>query len=181
MARKMYLLPVEQYERSIADRDEIKEKVNTSDRELRIINRSELDEYDKSVLYQQALKHFLTYNQQKRDAVAPPPPPPPREVKEEVKEEEKEEDKERPISPKLIINSLPKSYRGKASKLIDTAGLLWDAKGQLIYKNRAIPDSNISLLLKGHLTKGHSDKQKARESAGWSTFNRLVQEKWEDY
>jgi hypothetical protein len=186
MARKMYLLPVEQYERSIADRDEIKEKINTTDRELhQIINRSDLEEYDKAALYQQALKHLLTYKQQK-DSVPPPqlPPPPPQEVKEEevkLKKVEEEEEEPQQLSRKEIIQSLPKSYRGKANKLLNTTGLEWDGKGRLISNNRTIPDSNIIVLLKGHLTKSHVDKQRARKSAGWNTFNHLVQEKWEDY
>src|SRR5688572_26113713 len=72
MARKMYLLPFEQYERSIADRDEVKEKINTNEREMRSIMRSDLDEYDKAELYRQALHHFLTYKAQK--AASPDPP-----------------------------------------------------------------------------------------------------------
>src|SRR5688572_1476624 len=113
MARKMYLLPFEQYERSIADRDEVKEKINTNERQMRNIMRSDLDESDKAELYRQALHHFLTYKAQKTGSTpAPPEEPKPEEVKaepEEVKVEPKQV-----LSMKDIVDQLPRTYRTKA-------------------------------------------------------------------
>ena len=51
----------------------------------------------------------------------------------------------------MIILKVPKTYRGKAKKLIahlkDYTGITWNNNGEMIVGGKSVPDSNITVLV----------------------------------
>ncbi|KAI0230817.1 hypothetical protein LSAT2_018828, partial [Lamellibrachia satsuma] len=68
-----------------------------------------------------------------------------------------------------IIDSVPKAMKQKARRLLDKIkGVVgWNDRGELVYRNTAVPRSNIVDLVNDVLRKG-----KSFEPVGWKTFAR---------
>src|SRR5277367_3245912 len=84
--RKMFLVPVDQYERMQQQRSQnpYTDKMIELEGELQtILNDTAKDPYEKSLLYAQVLQKYLNFKTQQTEAsrikvdFSPPPPPPP--------------------------------------------------------------------------------------------------------
>ena len=137
------------------------------DDEMRfILDRSDLNDREKVVLYNQVLMRYNIFSdkssqQPVRVTIDKPP----------VKEDE-EEDKEKTTESGLeneIIDSVPKTLKQKARRLLDKikGTVSWNDRGEMVYRNVPVPGSNIVDLVNDALR-----KQKSFQPVGWKMFAR---------
>ena len=137
------------------------------DDEMRfILDRSDLNDREKVVLYNQVLMRYNIFSdkssqQPVRVTIDKPP----------VKEDE-EEDKEKRIESGLeneIIDSVPKTLKQKARRLLDKikGTVSWNDRGEMVYRNVPVPGSNIVDLVNDALR-----KRKSFQPVGWKMFAR---------
>ena len=92
-------------------------------------------------------------------------------IKPPVKEDE-EEDKEKRTESGLeneIIDSVPKTLKQKARRLLDKikGTVSWNDRGEMVYRNVPVPGSNIVDLVNDALR-----KRKSFQPVGWKMFAR---------
>ena len=137
------------------------------DDEMRfILDRSDLNDREKVVLYNQVLMRYNIFSdkssqQPVRVTIDKPP----------VKEDE-EEDKEKRTESVLeneIIDSVPKTLKQKARRLLDKikGTVSWNDRGEMVYRNVPVPGSNIVDLVNDALR-----KRKSFQPVGWKMFAR---------
>ena len=131
-----------------------------------ILDRSDLNDREKVVLYNQVLMRYNIFSdkssqQPVRVTIDKPP----------VKEDE-EEDKEKRTESGLeneIIDSVPKSLKQKARRLLDKikGTVSWNDRGEMVYRNVPVPGGNIVDLVNDALR-----KRKSFQPVGWKMFAR---------
>ena len=130
------------------------------DDEMRfILDRSDLNDREKVVLYNQVLMRYNIFSDKSSQQPV------------RVKEDE-EEDKEKRIESGLeneIIDSVPKSFKQKARRLLDKikGTVSWNDRGEMVYRNVPVPGSNIVDLVNDALR-----KRKSFQPVGWKMFAR---------
>ena len=137
------------------------------DDEMRfILDRSDLNDREKVVLYNQVLMRYNIFSdkssQQPVRATIDKPP---------VKEDE-EENKEKRTESGLeneIIDSVPKTLNQKARRRLDKikGTVSWNYRGEMEYRNLPVPGSNIFDLVNDALR-----KRKSFQPVGWKIFAR---------
>ena len=136
------------------------------DEEMRsILDRGDLSDREKVVLYNQVLMRYnLLSNQSSQQPVRVTIDKAPVKEDEEVKETRAE-----PGVENEIIDSVPKSLKPKASRLLDKikGTVSWNDRGEMVYRNVPVPGSNIVDLVNDALR-----KRKSFQPVGWKTFAR---------
>src|SRR5277367_413750 len=183
--RKMFLVPVDQYERMHQrSQNPYTEKMIELEGELRgILNDSTKEAWEKSLLYGQILQKYLNYKSQETEAyksqetprVAPPPlsPPPPEEsTLPQLVEEEKQY-----TLDDILEKTRSKKEKRRVEKVV--AGLPgpigWDSKGQLTVNKKPIVNSNIASLVYGELPQASKKRRTVAESdVGYNEFRAVV-------
>ena len=144
------------------------------DDEMRfILDRSDLNDRDEVVLYNQVLMRYnifsdKTSQQPVRVTIDKPP----------VKEDE-EEDKEKRTESGLeneIIDSVPKSLKLKARRLLDKikGTVSWNDRGEMVYRNVPVPGSSIVDLVNDALRKSRFNRWAGKCSFEvWRRWTRL--------
>ena len=136
------------------------------DEEMRsILDRGDLSDREKVVLYNQVLMRYnLFSNKSSQQPVRVTIDKAPVKEDEEVKETRAE-----PGVENEIIDSVPKSLKPKARRLLDKikGTVSWNDRGEMVYKNVLVPGSNIVDLVNDALR-----KRKSFQPVGWKTFAR---------
>ena len=136
------------------------------DDEMRsILDRGDLSDREKVVLYNQVLMRYNVFSnkssqQPVRVTIA----------KASVKEEEEvKETRAEPGVENEIVDSVPKSLKPKARRLLDKikGTVSWNDRGEMVYRNVSVPGSNIFDLVNDALR-----KRKSFQPVGWKTFAR---------
>ena len=137
------------------------------DDEMRfILDRSDLNDREKVVLYNQVLMRYNIFSdkssqQPVRVTIDKPP----------VKEDEEEDNEKRTESglENEIIDSVPKTLKQKARRLLNKikGTVSWNDRGEMVYRNVPVPGSNIVDLVNDALR-----KRKSFQPVGWKMFAR---------
>ena len=136
------------------------------DDEIRsILDRGDLSDREKVVLYNQVLMRYNVFSnkssqQPVRVTIA----------KASVKEDEEvKETRAEPGVENEIVDSVPKSLKPKARRLLDKikGTVSWNDRGEMVYRNVSVPGSNIVDLVNDALR-----KRKSFQPVGWKTFAR---------
>ena len=157
-AKKLYLLPSNEFERMKPKQESYTAATSKLDAELhQILKRDDLSEQEKAIQYQQILQRYLTLRE-KRDQEP---------IKLKVSEETKE------IQPlAAILKPLPKKYRAEA---IDVLNILkWDDKGQLLHEGKPVEGSDISTLVQGFVSTSNQARETARKTPGWQELIKVT-------
>ena len=136
------------------------------DDEMRsILDRGDLSDREKVVLYNQVLMRYNVFSnkssqQPVRVTIA----------KASIKEDEEvKETRAEPGVENEIVDSVPKSLKPKARRLLDKikGTVSWNDRGEMVYRNVSVPGSNIVDLVNDALR-----KRKSFQPVGWKTFAR---------
>ena len=136
------------------------------DDEMRfILDRSDLNDREKVVLYNQVLMRYNLFSNKAGQH-------PVRVTIDKAPVKEDEEEKETRAEPGVeneIIDSVPESLRQKARRLLDNikGTVSWNDRGEMLYRNAPVPGSNIVDLVNDALR-----KRKSFQPVGWKTFAR---------
>ena len=130
-----------------------------------ILDRGDLSDREKVVLYNQVLMRYNVFSnkssqQPVRVTIA----------KASVKEDEEvKETRAEPGVENEIVDSVPKSLKPKARRLLDKikGTVSWNDRGEMVYRNVSVPGSNIVDLVNDALR-----KRKSFQPVGWKTFAR---------
>lgn len=146
-----------------------------------IVRRTDLSDYDKALMYQEALKKFLSFRKHSREpiklnivekhqSIVRPPGEPDRE-----EELDETEGSEREIyDTTQILKAIPKSYRNKAAQILDIIKhnqddiISWNSSNELIYNKDIVRGSNVTDLLYDTLR----SQGKSLDPVGWREFFR---------
>ena len=183
-ATKHVLVPSDLFDRLKSNQyvDKQPNKMQSLDGELNnIMQINSASDYDKAMMYQEALKKYLSFRKQNRrpikldivdkNSVARPPGEPYVNNADFDAGLEAEPINEEDVSS--IVNAIPKSYRRKAGQILDSIlqndnVMRWNVNKELVYNNETIKGSNITDLLYDVL----KQKGKSLEPVGWSEFVR---------
>ena len=136
------------------------------DEEMRfILYRGDLSDREKVVLYNQVLMRYNVFsNKSSQQPVRVTIDQAPVKEDEVVKETRAE-----PGVQNEIIDSVPKSLKPKARRLLDKikGTVSWNDRGEMVYRNVPVPGSNIVDLVNDALR-----KRKSFQPVGWKTFAR---------
>ena len=130
-----------------------------------ILDRGDLSDREKVVLYNQVLMRYNVFSnkssqQPVRVTIA----------KASVREDEEvKETRAEPGVENEIVDSVPKSLKPKARRLLDKikGTVSWNDRGEMVYRNVSVPGSNIVDLVNDALR-----KRKSFQPVGWKTFAR---------
>lgn len=137
----------------------------------RVLESPYLKDYDKALAYQQTLYQYLnrinkTKNTQLNNSS---------ELSLPAKEKDNSEEKIIQLENRLV-KSLPKNLRKKGELLLDhlkqTTDLKWNYKGELIYKDSTLENTNLTDLF--HTT--IRNRKSSKLPHGWSTFVNILKE-----
>ena len=112
------------------------------DDEMRfILDRGDLNDREKVVLYNQVLTRYNLFSNKASQQ-------PVRVIIDKAPVKEDEEDKETRAEPgveKDIIDSVPKSLKQRARRLLDKmkGTMSWNDRGEIVYRNAPVPESNM--------------------------------------
>ena len=138
------------------------------DDEMRFsLDRGDLNDREKVVLYNQVLMRYNLFSNKARQQ-------PVRVTigKAPVKEDEEDKESRAELGVEYeIIDSVPKSLKQKARRLLDTINgtMSWNDRGEMLYRNAPVPGSNIVDLVNDALR-----KRKSFQPVGWKTFARRL-------
>ena len=182
MAKKMILMDPHVFERMMVKpssssssvvEDPTARGVKESSESMRDVLDSELNVYDKQLQYQQHLRDYLRRVDQYRDRPAAKVQLMTRgEIKRKKREEEEKQEVDREGDPtvKDVLESVPKSMRQKAHRLLNrlrsTSGVKWNDRGELEFQGRVVPRSNLTDLVNDVLRQ----RKHAGEPTGWEVF-----------
>ena len=180
MAKKMILMDPHVFERMMVKpssssvvEDPTARGVKESSESMRDVLDSELNVYDKQLQYQQHLRDYLRRVDQYRDRPAAKVQLMTRgEIKRKKREEEEKQEVDREGDPtvKDVLESVPKSMRQKAHRLLNrlrsTSGVKWNDRGELEFQGRVVPRSNLTDLVNDVLRQ----RKRAGEPTGWEVF-----------
>ena len=180
MAKKMILMDPHVFERMMVKpssssvvEDPTARGVKESSESMRDVLDSELNVYDKQLQYQQHLRDYLRRVDQYRDRPAAKVQLMTRgEMKRKKREEEEKQEVDREGDPtvKDVLESVPKSMRQKAHRLLNrlrsTSGVKWNDRGELEFQGRVVPRSNLTDLVNDVLRQ----RKRAGEPTGWEVF-----------
>lgn len=181
-ASKHVVVPVEVLERLKGTNNDATSgglNAHTLDGELStLMQRKGVDDYEKALLYQEALKKYLAFRKQNRapfkiDIVdkSQPVVRPPGEPKYHDDESSIEHQAEEMYDVTNILNAIPKSYRQKANQILDIIKqrpdiMSWNKQNELVYNNDVIQGSNVTDLLYETVR----SMGKSLQPVGWSKF-----------
>ena len=183
MAKKMILMDPHVFERMMVKpssssssvvEDPTARGVKESSESMRDVLDSELNVYDKQLQYQQHLRDYLRRVDQYRDRPAAKVQLMTRggikRKKREEEEEKQEVDREGDPTVKDVLESVPKSMRQKAHRLLNrlrsTSGVKWNDRGELEFQGRVVSRSNLTDLVNDVLRQ----RKHATEPTGWEVF-----------
>ena len=163
-AKKMAIVPTEVLDALRQNQSKSQTMVPAStknllslDREMKqILERDDLDEYQKATRYQQSLQQFLTFHKQKQKPLAVnivQNKPSPNDTSEAANDQPSamDDDSVKEIFED-IVNSVPKNMRGKAKQIMTKISahsdiMSWNDRGELVYNGSTIPNSNLHDLI----------------------------------
>ena len=182
MAKKMILMDPHVFERMMVKpssssssvvEDPTARGVKESSESMRDVLDSELNVYDKQLQYQQHLRDYLRRVDQYRDRPAAKVQLMTRGgIKRKKREEEEKQEVDREGDPtvKDVLESVPKSMRQKAHRLLNrlrsTSGVKWNDRGELEFQGRVVSRSNLTDLVNDVLRQ----RKHATEPTGWEVF-----------
>lgn len=139
-----------------------------------VLIRQELPLDDKVKLYNQVLQRYATFKDQHEAAMHAPI----RVKMVETAPQEnapREEQKEPDTIEREVLESIPKTLKKKGQLLIDrvknTPHLGWNDKGELVYKDQVVENTNVADLIHDVLR-----RRKRPGPRGWQTFARALKE-----
>ena len=185
-ATKHVLVPSDMFDRlkSNQELNNRPNKLQTLDGELSDIMRSNAtSDYDKALMYQEALKKYLSFRKQNRgpvkldivdkltpltNALAPPGEP---DENDEVTDQELGAEGSKEADVLHLVNSIPKTYQRKAGQILDIIlqngdVIGWNVNNELVYNKETIQGSNIADLLYDVL----KQRGKSLDPVGWREF-----------
>lgn len=138
-----------------------------------VLSTSGLEMHDKVTMYNQVLRRYLVYGQQKLNPFRPASGLPTSVVNTDTATPDT--DKSSDSIEREMLESVPKTMKSKARLLIqrlkEHPNLSWNAQGQMIYKDKVIPDTRMTDLLNDVLR-----RRKRFEPMGWKTFAKALKE-----
>ena len=130
-----------------------------------VVETEGVSDYEKAIIYQDALKKYLAYRKQNREPFK-------LNIVDQSKETPPGEIDKQNEDVTNILNSIPKSYRQKGSQILDIIMqnndniISWNNQKELVYNNDVIKGSNITDLLYETLR----SKGKQLNPVGWNEF-----------
>ena len=182
-ATKHVVVPTELFDRLNSNQQDNKPtRLQSLDGDMSsIMQTNSLSDYDKALMYQEALNKYLSFRKQNRGPVkldimdkltsnttTPPGKPV---VNNEVLEREVGAGASKEGGVSHIVNSIPKTYQRKAGQILDiilqnSDVIGWNGNNELVYNKETIKGSNISDLLYDVL----KQRGKSLEPLGWGEF-----------